>query len=175
MRGELAKRIYDRSHLRGEFQLRSGASSREYFDKYRFEAEPQLLRDIAQAMVTLLPPECDALAGLELGGVPIATVLSQITGIPTLFVRKEPKKYGTLQLAEGGEVAGRRLVIVEDVVTSAGQIIDSCTRLRDLGAEITLAVCVIDREAGGHANLANESIELRSLLTTTELTAAVGT
>jgi len=172
MRGELAKRIYDRAHLDGEFRLRSGAVSNEYFDKYRFEADPELLREIAAGMVGLLPPECDALAGLELGGVPIATVISQLTGIPTRFVRKQPKTYGTVQLAEGGQVAGQRLVIIEDVVTSAGQIVDSCSRLRELGAQISVAVCVIDRQAGGPATLANEGIELRPLLTISDLNAA---
>lgn len=169
---ELAKRIYERAHLHGEFQLRSGATSDEYFDKYRFESDPPLLRAIAERMVQLLPTDCDALAGLELGGVPIATVLSQLTGIPTLFVRKQPKTYGTLRLAEGGEVAGKRIAIVEDVVTSAGQIIESCARLRDLGGEITVAVCVIDREAGGRDNLSHAAIELRPVFTISELTAA---
>jgi orotate phosphoribosyltransferase len=71
---------------------------------------------------------------LELGGVPIATALSQVSGVPALFVRKEPKTYGTCRLAESAEGADRRLVLIEDVVTSAGQIIDSCRRLRRLGA-----------------------------------------
>jgi orotate phosphoribosyltransferase len=76
---------------------------------------------------------------------------------------------GTCQLAEGGDVVGRHLVIVEDVVTSGGQIIDSCQRLRALGATVGTAICVIDREAGGVQNLATESVELRSLLTMSEL------
>ena len=87
--------------------LRSGVVSNEYFDKYRFEADPVLLRDIAAALVPLVPAGTEALAGLELGGVPIATVLSQLTGIPAYFVRKEAKTYGTCQLAEGGDVDGR--------------------------------------------------------------------
>ena len=68
----------------------------------------------------LLPP-ATSLAGLELGGVPLATMLSQLTGFPAMFVRKEAKTYGTCRLAEGGELDGRRLAVVEDVVTSAGR------------------------------------------------------
>jgi len=112
----LARRIYETTHLTGEFTLRSGAVSTEYFDKYLFESDPVLLRTIAEALVALVPDGVDALAGLELGGVPIATVLSQLTGIPARFVRKEAKTYGTCRLAEGGDLEGVRLCVVEDVV-----------------------------------------------------------
>jgi orotate phosphoribosyltransferase len=166
---ELAARIYEGAHLKGEFRLRSGAVSDEYFDKYRFESDPVTLREIAERLVRLLPGDVDALAGLELGGVPIATAMSQLSGIPTLFVRKAAKSYGTGRLAEGGDIAGRDLVVIEDVVTSGGQIIESTRQLRNLGARIAVAVCVIDRESGGVTNLAEESIELRSLFTMEDL------
>jgi len=165
----LARAIYERTHLTGEFVLRSGAVSNEYFDKYRFESDPALLRDIAAQLVPLLPPGTDALAGLELGGVPIATVLSQLTSLSAYFVRKEAKTYGTCQLAEGGDVEGKRLTVVEDVVTSGGQVILSCADLRARGAVVEHAVCVIDREAGGPEGLRDAGVELRALFTMTEL------
>jgi orotate phosphoribosyltransferase len=171
-RAGLARDIYDRTHLTGEFTLRSGVVSNEYFDKYLFESDPVLLRTICEAMVPLVPEGVDALAGLELGGVPIATVLSQITGIPALFVRKEAKAYGTCRLAEGGDLDGRRLLVVEDVVTSGGQVITSCGDLRERGAIVDGAICVIDRESGGPAGLAAVGVELRALYTMTELTNA---
>ena len=167
----LAQRIYTASHLKGEFLLRSGAESDEYFDKYLFESDPALLREIAQALVPLIPDDAEALAGLELGGVPIATVLSQETGLPALFVRKRAKDYGTLRLAEGGEVDGRRLVIVEDVVTTGGQISESAGELRARGALITTVLCVIDRESGGVQNLIERGLELRALFRMSELNA----
>src|SRR6185437_4834722 len=108
----LAARVYDAAHLTGTFTLRSGVVSSEYFDKYMFEADPALLRAIAEACVPLVPDGIDALAGLELGGIPIATVLSQLTGIPARFVRKEAKTYGTCRMAEGGELEGQRLCII---------------------------------------------------------------
>lgn len=167
---DLARRIYEASHLTGQFRLRSGVMSDEYFDKYIFEADPLLLRDIAEAMCSLIPEDTSALAGLELGGIPLATMLSQITGLPTVFVRKAAKSYGTCKLAEGGPIAGHRLVIVEDVVTSGGQIRSSAQALREEGAIITRVVCVIDREAGGAQNLIEDNLELRFLFTMTELT-----
>ena len=170
----LAADIYRASHLAGEFVLRSGAVSNHYFDKYLFEADPALLRRIAHAMLPLIPENIDALAGLETGGIPLATVLSQATGLPTLFVRKRAKEYGTRKLAEGGAVAGRRLLIVEDVVTSGGQVALSSADLRALDAEIDHAVCVIDRQAGGRDRLAAAGIELQALFTMDELTRSAG-
>jgi orotate phosphoribosyltransferase len=170
---ELGRRVYGRSHLTGEFTLRSGAVSHEYFDKYRFESDPALLRDVAEAVVARLPDRVEALAGLELGGVPIATACSLACGVPLLFVRKQAKAYGTCQLAEGGQVRGRRLAVIEDVVTSGGQVIESCRELRDQGAHIAVVLCVIDREAGGADRLAGEGLELRSVFTVTELDRAV--
>jgi orotate phosphoribosyltransferase len=160
------------SHLTGSFTLRSGAVSSEYFDKYRFESDPALLRAIAEAMAPSVPDRTDMLAGLELGGVPIATMLSQVTGIPAVFVRKEAKRYGTCQLAEGAEIDGLRLTVVEDVVTSGGQVVMSCADLRVRGAHVEHAVCVIDREAGGTAALVEIGVELRPLFTMTELVGA---
>ncbi len=174
-RTELARQIFDRSHITGEFQLRSGVMATEYFDKYRFESTPALLKEIATAMADHVPSDIDFLAGLELGGVPIATMLSQITGIPALFVRKVAKEYGTCQLAEGDDVSGKRLLIVEDVVTSGGQVILSTKDLRGLNARVEKAVCVIDREAGGKEKLAESGIELTALFTMSELKEAAPT
>ena len=173
-RDELARTIYRRTHLTGEFRLRSGAISDEYFDKYLFEADPKLLREICERLAWLVPDGVEALAGLELGGVPIAAVLSQVSGLPTRFVRKQAKDYGTAKLAEGGELDGRHLTVVEDVVTSGGQVVTSCGDLRERGALVEHAVCVIDREAGGAKNLTEVDVELRPLYTMRELEDADG-
>ena len=173
-REELARAIHRSSHLTGTFTLRSGAVSNEYFDKYRFESDPVLLRAIAEALAPLVADGTDALAGLELGGVPLATALAQVTGLPACFVRKEAKTYGTCQLAEGIDVAGARLTVVEDVVTSGGQVVISCGDLRERGATVEHALCVIDREAGGPAALADLGVELRPLFTMSELNLVAG-
>ena len=168
----LAKRVYDTSHLTGEFVLRSGATSNEYFDKYRFESRPKLLKKLARGLAELLPKRVDGLAGLELGGVPLATALSMETGLPAYYVRKEAKAYGTCNLVEGGEFQGKRLVVVEDVITSGGQVIESTNELVKLGGQIACVLCVVDREAGGRDNIAKAGYELRALFTMTELKAA---
>ena len=173
-RDELARRIYEISNLRGEFTLRSGVVADRYFDKYRFEADPELLSAIARAMREMVPAGVDALAGLEMGGIPLVTALSRETGLPALFVRKVAKEHGTRQLAEGGEINGRNLLVVEDVVTSGGQIQMSTADLRALGATVSRALCVIDRESGGREALAEHDIALSSLFKMSELEKAGG-
>jgi orotate phosphoribosyltransferase len=165
----LASRVYAASHLTGTFVLRSGRTADQYFDKYRFESDPVLLADIVSAMVPLVPEGIEGLAGLELGGVPLATMLSSVTGLPAFFVRKEPKKYGTERLCEGGNVAGRRLLIVEDVVSTGGQMVLSAQDLREEGAVVEHAVCVIDREGGGADVVGAEGISLHALFTMRDL------
>ncbi len=165
----LGKQIYEISHLTGKFLLRSGVISNEYFDKYRFESVPELIYEIAMQMVELLPADFDYLAGLETGGIPLATAISLQCGKPVVFVRKKAKEYGTAKLAEGPEIDGKKLVIIEDVVTSGGQISLSAKDLRQLGANVTDVLCVIDRQAGGANNLAKDSLRLIPLFTMEEL------
>ncbi|HEX6972119.1 MAG TPA: phosphoribosyltransferase family protein, partial [Limnochordia bacterium] len=93
-------------------------------------------------------------------------------GIPALFVRKEPKAYGTRQLAEGGEFAGQRLLVIEDVITSGGQVIESARRLEEAGGRVIGVLCVIDREAGGKERIAQAGWPLWSLFTKSELESA---
>lgn len=166
---DLARKIVDSALIEGEFRLRSGATSDEYFDKYRFEADPAILREVAEKLAMRLPTEFDVLAGLEMGGIPVATMLSQVTGKPARFIRKKAKEYGTCRFAEGGEIQGMRLLVVEDVVTTGGQIIESVRALRGEGAVVTDVVCVIDRESGGRANLEREGLSLISLLSKSDL------
>lgn len=168
-RKELAKHIFDAAYITGDFLLRSGKRSNEYFDKYRFESNPMLLDSISDELLKMIPKGIDYLAALEMGGIPIATALSLKSGIPVVFVRKSAKEYGTCKLAEGGEIEGKKLLIIEDVITSGGQVIISTRELRELGAEINYALCVIDRESGGKEALAEDNIELHALFTMSEL------
>ncbi|WP_433427886.1 orotate phosphoribosyltransferase [Nonomuraea sp. CA-141351] len=168
----VASKIYAVSHLTGEFVLRSGRTATEYFDKYRFEADPALLDEVAAQMARLVPAGTEVLAGLELGGIPVVTALGRHVGLPCAFVRKTAKPYGTRKLAEGADVSGRRVLVVEDVVTSGGQVVISTRHLRELGAHVDHALCVIDRREGGMEVLAGEGITLLSLLAREDLEAA---
>lgn len=157
--------------LTGEFVLRSGQVASEYFDKYLFEAQPALLERVAARMVPLLPESTELLGGLELGGVPIATMVSAKTGLPALFVRKQAKEYGTCKLAEGPEVAGRRVTLIEDVITTGGAVRDATRALRERGAIVETVVCAIDRSPEGENPLADVELEVRAVLTKAELDA----
>ncbi|HUR49770.1 MAG TPA: orotate phosphoribosyltransferase [Acidimicrobiales bacterium] len=168
----LAKAIFDASHLTGQFTLRSGIEATEYFDKYRFESDPQLLVWIASEMAKLVPEGTEVLAGLEMGGIPVVTALSRETGIPAAFVRKERKTYGTCKIAEGPELAGRRVTVVEDVVTRGGAVVDGVRNLREDGALVDIALCVVDREQGGREALTEIGMELRPLFTADALRAS---
>jgi orotate phosphoribosyltransferase len=162
---DLVERINAVARLTGTFTLRSGQVAGEYFDKYRFEADPVLLDEIAAALVPLVPAGTEVLAGLEMGGIPVVTALGRHTGLPCAFVRKKAKPYGTRRLAEGAETEGRRVTIVEDVVTTGGQIVLSTNELRTLGATITDAVCVINRNPTTPDPLAQAGLTLHALLT----------
>jgi orotate phosphoribosyltransferase len=167
----LARDIDARCRLTGEFVLRSGQVAGEYFDKYLFETDPDLLARVASAMVPLLPDGTELLGGLEMGGIPIVTVVSAQSRIPALFVRKEAKTYGTCKLAEGPDVSGRRDTLIEDVITTGGAVRNAAVALRDAGATVESVVCAIDRSPGDDNPLADVGLEIRSVLTRADLDA----
>jgi orotate phosphoribosyltransferase len=170
----LARDVDARCRLTGEFTLRSGQLATEYFDKYLFETDPDLLARVASAMVPLVPEATDLLGGLEMGGIPIVTVLSAQSRLPALFVRKKAKTYGTCKLAEGPDVAGRRVTLIEDVITTGGAVRDATVALRAAGAVVETVVCAIDRSPGTDNPLADAGLEIRSVLTKADLDAVRG-
>lgn len=170
----LAADIDATCRLTGEFTLRSGQVSHEYFDKYLFESQPALLDRVAARMVELLPPDTELLGGLELGGIPLATMVSARTGLPALFVRKAAKEYGTAKLAEGPPVHGRRVTLVEDVITTGGAVRDAIRALRAAGAVVEVVVCAIDRSPEGGNPLEDVGLVVRPVLTKAQLDAARG-
>ncbi len=147
-RTELAARMAAISTLEGEFTLRSGQISTRYFDKYRFEGDPELLRPLARVMADLLPEGTEIIAGLELGGVPLVTAISLETGLPAAFVRKEAKTYGTCRAIEGQDVAGRKVTFIEDVITTGGAVSDALDLARGEGADVLAVICAIWRGEG---------------------------
>lgn len=168
-RSELAQAIRKVAYLTGEFKLRSGKTSNFYWDKYRFESHPEILAAVADEMAKLLPPSFDKLAGLEMGGIPLATTISLKTGKPALFVRKEAKAYGTCNLVEGGFEKGEKIVVIEDVITTAGQVCISVNQMREMGLVVPYVVCAIDRQQGGAEKIAELGCEFFSAFTLDEL------
>ncbi|MBC86252.1 MAG: orotate phosphoribosyltransferase [Bdellovibrionaceae bacterium] len=166
---DLCKKMFEASHLTGSFKLRSGTVSNEYFDKYRFEALPEILKPMVEHMKDLIPEGTEVLAGLEMGGIPIATALSLETGIPAAFVRKEAKTYGTCQLAEGTSIEGKKVLVVEDVITTGGQVIESTNQLRQFGATVENVLCAIYRGTGEPQSLNEIGLQVTPLFTMEEL------
>ncbi|MFD7707529.1 orotate phosphoribosyltransferase [Streptomyces sp. NPDC059786] len=168
----LRDRIRETACRRGTFHLPTGQVINEYFDEFLLAADPALLRDVAEEMAGLIPPDTEALVGVELGGVPLAVALSAASGVPVAFMRKAQKSYGTLRRVEGEPVYGKRVVIVDDVIRSGSQVLQAADVLRELGAQVTTAMCVVDRGLDGGARLAGERIALQALLESVDLETA---
>jgi orotate phosphoribosyltransferase len=169
-RDQLAQAVKQAAYLEGDFVLSSGQRSKYYLDKWRFETDPALLREIAKALAALLPdPAPDRLAGVELGGVPLVTALALETGLPYLIVRRQAKGYGTAKEVEGVWNAGERVVLIEDVLTTAGQAITAAQRLGNLGLRVERILYVIDREEGADANIRAAGFEPAALFRKAEL------
>jgi orotate phosphoribosyltransferase len=162
----LAERIRAAAFLEGDFVLRSGRRSRYYVDKYRFETEPGLLRDIGRALADAIhehEPEAVRIAGPEVGAIALAAAASLETGLPFVIVRKAAKEYGTGRRIEGVHEPGERIVVVEDVVTSGGAALASVEALRDAGLTCETVVCVVDRGEGGAEAMGAEGVVLHAL------------
>lgn len=172
MADSLVRDINAIARLEGDFLLRSGQRSSHYFDKYRFEAQPGLLRRIASRMLALVPSDAQVLAGLELGGIPIATAMSLESGLPAAFVRKEAKTYGTCRAVEGAEVRGQKVVIVEDVISTGGAVADAARLLREDGADLIAVVCAIWRGQGAPSIAGLPDLPVHAAFTAADLAGA---
>lgn len=157
--------LEQRCLLSGSFRLRSGIVASQYFDKYRFQSDPALLETICNELKSLVPADIDAFAGLELGGIPLAVVLGRLCQKPVFFVRKKRKDYGTNNLVEGGDISGFSLCVVEDVISTGGQVIESVAELRREGAVVKYVVAVLFRSNDVKARLSEYGLEAKGLFT----------
>lgn len=148
LRQDTWTRLVRAAFLRGEFLLSSGRRSSFYIDKYLFETQPALLRDIARLLARALPPHTTRLAGPALGGVPLATAVALETGLPFVIVRPEAKDHGTAKTIEGRIDPGDRIVVLEDVVTTGGQAVRAARTVEAAGAKVVLILAVVDRHEG---------------------------
>jgi orotate phosphoribosyltransferase len=166
---ELGRDLVKVSYLKGDFVLRSGKRSNRYFDKFRFETEPDLLRRLGKHLAALIPKETQRLAAPELGAVLLGGAVSLETGLPLVLVRKEPKSYGTSKQVEGLLEPKDRITLIEDVVTTGGDSLRSAQVLRDAGADVIHLVVVLDREEGGEENIKNAGIPYSPLFRVQDL------
>jgi len=156
----------------GDFVLASGAKSNYYIDIKKASTNPQVLYLISQLMAERMQVENlrpDRIAGVVLGSIPIAAALSMATGIPYVMVRKEKKDHGTQKLIEGDLNPEENVLVIEDVITTAGSSMAAIKTLRENGANVTDLMSVIDREGGGRENLAKMNVILHSLVKGSEI------
>ena len=166
---DLAARIAEKALLHGEFTLRSGLKSSYYLDKYLFSTDPTILKELGQLFAERIPEETDRLAGAELGGIPLVASASMASGIPCLFVRNAKKDYGTAKQLEGVVNAGERVVVLEDVATTGGQVLEAVEVLRGLGAEVTRVIATIDRLSGAREHIEGAGVDYDALFTVNDL------
>jgi orotate phosphoribosyltransferase len=172
---ELGRRLLDVALLEGDFTLRSGKQSRWYLDKYRFETDPALLRELGERLAAAIhdaDPDAVRLAGPALGAVALAASAAMASGLPFIIVRGETKGYGTGNRVEGPYEPGELVCLVEDVVTSGGALCEAVEALRTAGLVVRHAVCVVDREEGGADALARLGVRLAALYRAGELLAS---
>jgi len=168
-RDDLAKRISDVALLRGEFTLRSGRKSNYYLDKYLFETQPDILKELGALFAQKVTTNIDRIAGAELGAVALAAVTAMACGKPFVIIRNQKKDYGTSKLVEGTLKPGDRVLIVEDVLTTGGQVLEAAKSLEAAGAKVERIVAVIDRLEGARANIERAGYAFESLFTTKDL------
>jgi orotate phosphoribosyltransferase len=172
-RARLADIIRSRSFGRGEITLASGRKSDFYFNLKPTMLDPEGAALLAELTYEALrDEEVDYIGGLEMGAVPLAGAIAQLSWlknhpIPAFFVRKKPKEHGARLaiegLAKGESLAGKRCVIVEDVTTTGGSAIKAVEAVREAGGEIALVLTMVDREEGATEAFADAGLPFRSL------------
>jgi orotate phosphoribosyltransferase len=177
-RARLRDIIHRRSFGYGEIKLASGRTSHYYFNLKPTMLDPEGAALLAQLTLDALAGErIDAIGGLEMGAVPIAGAVAQLShmiGAPirAFFVRKKPKEHGARLSIEGlmpGEsLAGKRIVIVEDVTTTGGSSMKAVETMREAGAEIAFVLSLVDREEGATEAFAAQGIAFRAIYRASE-------
>ncbi len=168
-RNELIARIKDTAYLEGDFLLRSGRRSTYYLDKYRFETQPDILAQLGASFAEFVGGDTTRIAGAELGGVALAAACSMASGVPFVIVRNAKKDYGTSNVFEGVIEKGDRVLIVEDIATTGGQVLEAAQQIVAHGATVQAIVAVIDRLEGARENIEAAGFRFEALMTSADL------
>ena len=168
-RKELIGRIKETAYLEGNFVLRSGKRSTYYLDKYLFETKPDILRALGREFARHMTDDVTLIAGAELGGVALAAATAMATGKNWIIVRNSRKDYGTSKLVEGVLHSGDIVLLVEDIATTGGQVLEAAKVITDAGAMVKKIVCVIDRKQGAGENITRAGYCFDSILTKDDL------
>ena len=165
----LTTRIKEASYLEGDFLLRSGKRSKYYMDKYLFETQPDILKALGTEFCKHLTDDVTLVAGAELGGVALAAATAMEANLPWIIIRNSKKDYGTSKMVEGVIKEGDVVLLVEDIVTTAGQILEAAKIITAAGATVKKIVCVIDRKQGGRENTEAAGYVFDSIITKDDL------
>jgi orotate phosphoribosyltransferase len=149
----LAARVKAVALLEGDFTLRSGKKSKFYFDKYLFETQPDILEQMGKEIAARLPAGTQRIAGPELGAVALAAAGSLAAKGPFFIVRNAKKDYGTSKTIEGKIEKGDTVALVEDIVTTGGQVIEAIKNITEAGGIVTTVIVALDRLEGGRENI----------------------
>ena len=168
-REELIKRIKETAYLEGDFTLRSGKKSKYYLDKYLFETCPDILKALGTEFAEYVTDDVTLIAGAELGGVALAAVTAMETGKNWIIIRNSKKGYGTGKMIEGVLKADDVVLLVEDIATTGGQVLEAAKIITDAGAKVSNIVCVIDRKQGAAENITAAGYRFESILTKDDL------
>jgi len=168
-RNELIKRIKETAYLEGDFVLRSGKRSKYYLDKYLFEACPDILRQLGVEFAGYVTDDVSLIAGAELGGVALAAATAMETGRNWVIIRNSKKGYGTGKMVEGVLKEGDVVLLVEDIATTGGQVLEAAKVITEAGAKVKKIVCVIDRKQGAGENITAAGYKFESILTKDDL------
>ncbi|ARN57809.1 orotate phosphoribosyltransferase [Sedimentisphaera salicampi] len=167
---DLTARIKQEAYLEGDFTLRSGKKSHYYLDKYLFEACPDILKALGEEFAKYADEDVTMIAGPELGGVALAASASIASGKKWVIIRNSKKGYGTGNVVEGGEITKNDVVLlVEDIATTGGQVIEAAKVIREAGAKVKKIVAVIDRKQGAEENIKDAGFEFASIITKEDL------
>lgn len=168
-REQLLKRIKETAYLEGDFTLRSGKKSEYYLDKYLFETCPDILSALAVELAKFVTDDITLIAGAELGGVALAAVTAIASDRNWAIVRNSKKGYGTSKMIEGILTAGDVVMLVEDIATTGGQVLEAARIITEAGATVKRIVCVIDREEGAGENITAAGYDFYSIMTKNDL------
>ena len=168
-REELIKRIKETAYLEGDFVLRSGKRSKYYLDKYLFETCPDILKSLGEEFAEHITGDVTLIAGAELGGVALAAATAIASGKNWIIVRNSKKGYGTGKLVEGVLKADDVVLLVEDIATTGGQVLEAAKIITEAGATVKKIVCVIDRKQGAAENINQAGYKFESIITRDDL------
>ena len=168
-RTELARRVRETAYLEGEFTLRSGRKSNYYLDKYLFETQPDILKALGEMFARYVTDSTTLIAGAELGGIALAAATAMASGKPWVIIRNTKKDYGTKKPFEGKLSDADSVLLVEDIATTGGQVLEAAKLITEIGAKVERIVAVIDRQEGARENTEGAGFTFESLFTKTDL------